>query len=179
MIAPDGGLLHCGSSTWSSIRFSDPLRHAGLVPASNVQRRKDSPEEGWTPEQVRGDGVRRLPGKTKGRQGHPPTAFVLDRAQRLLQDDRHRATVLGPARFVRAERDRAFLTIADRADPRRVDAARGIYLWVAQANHPAIRFYQRMGGVPADDELWEPPGGGQILCLRYTWLELAGLALKA
>ncbi|MES2104276.1 MAG: GNAT family N-acetyltransferase [Pseudomonadota bacterium] len=55
----------------------------------------------------------------------------------------------------------------------RVDPAIGMYLWVAEANPAAIRFYQRMGGVPKDDELWEPPGGGQILCLRYTWPDLA------
>jgi len=50
-----------------------------------------------------------------------------------------------------------------------LDPAQGIYLWVARANQAAIRFYQRMGGVAADEELWEPPGGGEVLCLRYTW----------
>ncbi|GGC69829.1 N-acetyltransferase [Undibacterium terreum] len=56
-----------------------------------------------------------------------------------------------------------------------IDAARGLYLWVAAANPSAIRFYQRVGGVAADDELWEPPGGGQVLCLRYTWPDMAVL----
>jgi diaminohydroxyphosphoribosylaminopyrimidine deaminase/5-amino-6-(5-phosphoribosylamino)uracil reductase len=32
-------------------------RHAGLVPASNVQQARASQVEGWTPEQVRGDDV--------------------------------------------------------------------------------------------------------------------------
>ena len=41
-----------GMGTELSFEFS---RHAGLVPASNVQQRRDSVVEGWTPEQVRGD----------------------------------------------------------------------------------------------------------------------------
>jgi hypothetical protein len=32
--------------------------HAGLVPASTAQQRNPSLVEEWTPEQVRGDGVR-------------------------------------------------------------------------------------------------------------------------
>ncbi|HTD06413.1 GNAT family N-acetyltransferase [Undibacterium sp.] len=59
------------------------------------------------------------------------------------------------------------------------DAARGLYLWVVQANHSAIRFYQRMGGVAADEELWEPPGGGKVLTLRYLWPDLAALKASA
>ena len=59
------------------------------------------------------------------------------------------------------------------------DASQGLYLWVLEANHAAIRFYQRMGGVAADTELWEPPGGGKVQTLRYVWSELEQLSSKS
>jgi len=41
-----------GTDTEHIVEFN---RHAGLVPASNVQQWTDSVVEAWTPEQVRGD----------------------------------------------------------------------------------------------------------------------------
>ncbi|WP_394781712.1 GNAT family N-acetyltransferase [Undibacterium sp.] len=60
-----------------------------------------------------------------------------------------------------------------------IDASCGIYLWVLEANHAAIRFYERMDGIVNGDEMWEPPGGGKVLTLRYTWPDLTVLTAKA
>ncbi|MDP9236278.1 MAG: GNAT family N-acetyltransferase [Chloroflexota bacterium] len=53
---------------------------------------------------------------------------------------------------------------ADRAYP-----ATGFYLWVLEANAPARRFYERLGAHNAEQTTFEPPGGGRVRILRYTW----------
>lgn len=44
------------------------------------------------------------------------------------------------------------------------------YLWVYEANLPARRFYEKLGGVNAERVLHDNPGGGSAYCLRYTWM---------
>ncbi|MES2071165.1 MAG: GNAT family N-acetyltransferase [Pseudomonadota bacterium] len=60
-----------------------------------------------------------------------------------------------------------------------IDPAASLFLWVLEANHAAIRFYQHMGGVHDGDEFWSPPGGGSVFTLRYVWRDLADLKTKA
>jgi ribosomal protein S18 acetylase RimI-like enzyme len=55
---------------------------------------------------------------------------------------------------------------------------RGLYLWVLEENRQAKRFYERLGGVKADQELWTPPGGGSVPTLRYVWRDLAALQAR-
>lgn len=45
----------------------------------------------------------------------------------------------------------------------------GIYLSVLEPNIPARRFYEALGATNAESRLWEPPGGGEVVDLRYTW----------
>ncbi|MGW8246840.1 MAG: N-acetyltransferase family protein [Acidiferrobacterales bacterium] len=45
----------------------------------------------------------------------------------------------------------------------------GIYLSVLEPNLPARRFYESLGATNYESRNWEPPGGGQVVDLRYTW----------
>jgi len=45
----------------------------------------------------------------------------------------------------------------------------GIYLSVLEPNMPARRFYESLGATNYESRNWEPPGGGQVVDLRYTW----------
>jgi len=45
----------------------------------------------------------------------------------------------------------------------------GIYLSVLEPNLPARRFYEALGATNHESRNWEPPGGGQVVDLRYTW----------
>ena len=44
-----------------------------------------------------------------------------------------------------------------------------LYLGVYEANTPAIRFYERMGGRCLGRELHDNPGGGEAMILWYGW----------
>jgi GNAT superfamily N-acetyltransferase len=52
---------------------------------------------------------------------------------------------------------------------------RGLYLWVVEVNEPARRFYDRMGGINVEKDLWHPPGGGELVKFRYVWEDLTVL----
>jgi GNAT superfamily N-acetyltransferase len=53
----------------------------------------------------------------------------------------------------------------------------GLSLWVFEANEPARRFYDRMGGVVVERIVEpNPGGGGESLSLRYAWRDPARLA---
>ena len=45
----------------------------------------------------------------------------------------------------------------------------GFYLYVYEANVPAIRFYEHMGGLCVSRDGHELPGGGQAMALCYKW----------
>ena len=51
----------------------------------------------------------------------------------------------------------------------------GLYLWVLEQNHPAQRFYQRLGASDQGGEISEPSGGGQIHGRRYAWKAVPNL----
>ncbi len=44
-----------------------------------------------------------------------------------------------------------------------------MHLWVLQANTKAQSFYRRHGGEPVGDDIWIPPGGGQVPRHRFAW----------
>jgi GNAT superfamily N-acetyltransferase len=46
----------------------------------------------------------------------------------------------------------------------------GVYLWVLEANSPARRFYERLGGRNAGVSIMETHGGAMVRSCRYTWL---------
>ncbi|HKA84588.1 MAG TPA: GNAT family N-acetyltransferase [Acidimicrobiales bacterium] len=49
----------------------------------------------------------------------------------------------------------------------------GLYLWVAEWNRPAQRFYDALGGCVADRALADEGGGvGAVATLRYAWPRL-------
>jgi GNAT superfamily N-acetyltransferase len=48
---------------------------------------------------------------------------------------------------------------------------RALYLWVLEGNTRAQRFYEARGGVCAGREVWQPPGGGSAVGLRYVWAD--------
>ncbi len=50
--------------------------------------------------------------------------------------------------------------------------AAGYFLWVIEDNAKARRFYDALGGEPAESKMSEPPGGGSITALRYIWPSL-------
>ncbi|HEY2386439.1 MAG TPA: GNAT family N-acetyltransferase [Candidatus Binatia bacterium] len=54
----------------------------------------------------------------------------------------------------------------------------GLYLWVLEQNHPARRFYERLGATDQEGDVWLPPDGGEVKTRRYVWSrdELARLA---
>jgi ribosomal protein S18 acetylase RimI-like enzyme len=45
----------------------------------------------------------------------------------------------------------------------------GMYLEVLELNTPARHFYERLGANNVKSWLWEPPGGGEVVALRYAW----------
>jgi ribosomal protein S18 acetylase RimI-like enzyme len=45
----------------------------------------------------------------------------------------------------------------------------GVYLSVLEPNLPARRFYESLGAINYESRNWEPPGGGQVVDLRYIW----------
>ncbi len=51
----------------------------------------------------------------------------------------------------------------------------GLYLWVLESNVPAIRFYEKMGGVRSGEGTWRPPDGGSYRKFRYAWSNLEPL----
>lgn len=46
----------------------------------------------------------------------------------------------------------------------------GMYLEVLELNTPARRFYEALGANRVSAWLWEPPGGGELVSLKYAWL---------
>ena len=46
---------------------------------------------------------------------------------------------------------------------------RGVYLWVYKANHAAIRFYEKMGGLCAELTTTANPDGGKADVWRVIW----------
>jgi len=48
----------------------------------------------------------------------------------------------------------------------------GLYLWVLKPNVSARRFYEHLNGVNVGEDVWFPPGGGEIPKLRYAWRHL-------
>ena len=70
--------------------------------------------------------------------------------------------------FKRQGTGRQLLThFADRA--LLVAPAEPVHLWVYEENHPARRFYDAMGGHPAEQILGPLHGGGEVPIVRYTW----------
>ena len=55
----------------------------------------------------------------------------------------------------------------------------GVYLWAMKANHPAHRFYERLGAIQQGEELRENPGGGSAQNLRYIWASPGSLLQRA
>jgi len=53
----------------------------------------------------------------------------------------------------------------------------GVYLNVLEANQPARKFYESLGATNYDSMLWQPPGGGEVVNLRYVWSE-PGILLR-
>jgi ribosomal protein S18 acetylase RimI-like enzyme len=51
----------------------------------------------------------------------------------------------------------------------------GLYLWVLEGNHPARKFYEKLGAKYQEQELWAAPGGGNLISLRYVWMSLEPL----
>ncbi|MBI3524493.1 MAG: GNAT family N-acetyltransferase [Betaproteobacteria bacterium] len=51
----------------------------------------------------------------------------------------------------------------------------GLYLDVLEENIPARRFYEALGAINQESRLWEPPGGGEVVDLRYVWLNVEPL----
>jgi ribosomal protein S18 acetylase RimI-like enzyme len=68
---------------------------------------------------------------------------------------------------------RAAAGAADRAD-----GPSGIYLWVYEANTPARRFYERLGGSAVETLIEELPGGGSAVAVRMHWPDAAALAIS-
>ena len=48
----------------------------------------------------------------------------------------------------------------------------GLYLSVLAPNTPARRFYESLGAQNQSSSLWEPPGGGEVVDLRYVWADI-------
>ena len=48
----------------------------------------------------------------------------------------------------------------------------GMYLWVLESNAPAMRFYEKLGGVRSGEGEWMPPDGGSYRKFRYAWERL-------
>jgi GNAT superfamily N-acetyltransferase len=54
--------------------------------------------------------------------------------------------------------------------------ASALHLWVYEQNLQARRFYERLGGSPADSIAELAPGGGRVNAVRYAWRQIASLA---
>lgn len=52
---------------------------------------------------------------------------------------------------------------------------RGLSLSVVEVNDSARRFYEALGGAPVESNVWRPPGGGEVVELRYAWRDVAAL----
>ena len=48
----------------------------------------------------------------------------------------------------------------------------GMYLWVLESNTPAMRFYEKLGGVRSGEGVWTPSDGGNYRKYRYAWTSL-------
>lgn len=65
-------------------------------------------------------------------------------------------------------REAARLVIPEAVSP-------GFHLTVYEANHSAIRFYDRMGGKNVGTEQHDTPGGGKATIFCYVWKTIADL----
>jgi len=54
----------------------------------------------------------------------------------------------------------------------------GLYLSVLEPNIPARRFYEALGATNQASRPWEPPGGGEVIDLRYVWPDPTVLLAK-
>ena len=54
-------------------------------------------------------------------------------------------------------------------------AQSGVYLWAMEANEPARRFYERLGGRNVETMLKPDPGGGTAPNCRYAWASPAAV----
>lgn len=45
----------------------------------------------------------------------------------------------------------------------------GLFLWVVQSNADAQKFYEHLGGAKVGEDIWIPPGGGQVPRYCYSW----------
>lgn len=52
------------------------------------------------------------------------------------------------------------------------------HLWVLEGNSRARAFYDRLGGVPVERSVDEPPGGGSLASWRYAWEDVRGLTAR-
>jgi GNAT superfamily N-acetyltransferase len=43
------------------------------------------------------------------------------------------------------------------------------YLWVYEANTAAIAFYEKIGGICVEKQMYDNPGGGEAMVRRYVW----------
>jgi len=53
------------------------------------------------------------------------------------------------------------------------------HLWVLDGNTKARRFYESLGGRPAESKISVPPGGGSVLGWRYVWQGASLVALAS
>ena len=49
----------------------------------------------------------------------------------------------------------------------RVD--RKMYLWVLEKNKAAQAFYEKIGGIKQETKIFDNPGGGTSIAIRYSW----------
>ncbi|MFT5195612.1 MAG: ribosomal protein S18 acetylase RimI-like enzyme [Candidatus Promineifilaceae bacterium] len=45
----------------------------------------------------------------------------------------------------------------------------GLYLEVVASNTAAIGFYEALGGIHVESNIWTPPGGGEVLEFSFYW----------
>lgn len=53
----------------------------------------------------------------------------------------------------------------------------GLFLWVLEPNRTARDFYEQLGAVKVDEDVWHSPDGGSIPSLCYAWKDLDSLTL--
>src|SRR5579885_337300 len=58
-----------------------------------------------------------------------------------------------------------------------VSPSRGLFLWVVETNVQAQKFYERLGGKKVGDDVWFPPGGGEVPRYCYAWSSVRPLLL--
>jgi GNAT superfamily N-acetyltransferase len=51
-------------------------------------------------------------------------------------------------------------------------SSKGLFLWVFERNLPARRFYERLGGMAAEETTWTAPDGTAVPDLRYAWKDI-------